>query len=214
MPVADRVRMGGSVPRSITYLDTDSVTDNDVFSKTMQFGEAHARRYIFVVLTCGDSGDDAFPSGVAVTIGGVTATQGVFVSSGAGTVWIGGALVPSGTSGTVQATVTYSATMNAIKVSTYRVTGLGSLTPAATATGTGTGSDDASIASILTPNPGFTLIGMVDDGANDAAGTITNATTDNTGISGAHGHDTVAGAKGYSGAADNDCAAAAAYAFS
>lgn len=114
---------GGNLPAGITF--TDSGTTN---GGTYNFGAASAGRVI--VAAFGITGP-AGNSISAVNIGGIAATQIVdntFGGSSSGdhaAIWA--AIVPSGTSGTVNAT--YTGGLTAFGVTVYAITGLSGVSP-------------------------------------------------------------------------------------
>lgn len=113
----------------------EAVIDTGKTFNSVNFGPAASDRLIVV---CSYSSGGSAPTFSSFTIGGVSATQLADITNTGHRATIWGALVPSGTSGTVSYTLS-AGSFSAISV--YAITGIDSLTPDATATGTGASID-------------------------------------------------------------------------
>ena len=218
----------GMFPGGGTYsqeLPSVSLADTDVTfpatnapSTTMDFGAVGRgrTRYLILVVTGGDGdGDTSFT--ISATIGGVTATQvkaPVIEASSAdgetGFVWMGIAAVPSGTSGTVTATLTgFSGTMDNIAFALYRAVGLSSATPTTTPSNT-----SSNTLTLVVPANGFGIGAGAEDGGDQTCGAFSGTNT-NAAYNGSYGvvmHRTVAGSQAHA-SSNTDCVLGATWTF-
>lgn len=192
-----------SVPpvASATWTDaTSSATDGTTFTfNSRAIGAASADRIVVVGVSAGQSGSTVRTC--TVTIGGVTATQLVFVaktSTNSTHVGLFALLVPTGTTGNI--VLTFSGTQVRCGIDVWALTGTaGVVTPANTANNTA--ASTTAVSTTITTVAGGACIGMFGDAISGASQTTTwtGLTEDNDSVvelsvfSGAHLNGTAGG---------------------
>jgi hypothetical protein len=184
---------GGDIIFSGSWTDDDVATNNTsayTFSG-MNFGSADAARLIVIAVALGEQpggGGDA-PAITGVTIGGVAGTSVVSALGGGHRVHIWQALVPSGTSGTVVATLASSGYNCSIGV--HRIV-TGTQAVRNTGTDTGSGLSPLSIAATV-PTSGYGVVVVSSSNNPHVPTSYTERYENATGESGGSGNQTHSG---------------------
>ena len=163
----------GSGPVDCTYTDSD-VDTADLTTYTfaaMSLGAAATNRYI--VVSVGGAYSAAARSLSTVTVGGVAATVVVTVGSQLYPAGIAIAAVPTGATGDI--VVTFSNGVSRCGIGGYRLTGLQSATPTATATDVVSAANALS-ASLAIPADGCGIGYVIADGSDPRTWSWTNLT--------------------------------------